>query len=158
VLGRPIELTGGRGRAHPADRIVFLAALASAITHAAWNAAARRRRDPGQGLAVVLYASALAAVPLLTIVLSAAEGQPPWRLAWSEWRFGFLACFVSYSSSLLVLYAFTHGPTGPVAALRETSVLFATGFAGWMLAERVGRLEWLSAAMAVAGIALLRLG
>jgi drug/metabolite transporter (DMT)-like permease len=278
------------------DPVVFLAALASAITHAAWNAAARRRHDPGQGLAVVLYASALAAVPLLMIVglpppvawpwlagglvanmisaralmaayrrapfavsypitrglapplvvaaaalvtaerpskqallgiatisvallllagrtlrlgetplsgvllaalssvfaagyvfmdaqgvraagsvlaygftiplingvalggLSAAEGQPPWRLAWNEWRFGFLACVVSYSSSLLVLYAFTHGPTGPVAALRETSVLFATGFAAWMLAERVGRLEWLSAAMAVVGIALLRLG
>jgi drug/metabolite transporter (DMT)-like permease len=90
--------------------------------------------------------------------LSAAEGCPPWRLARSEWRFGFVACLVSYSSSLLVLYAFTHGPTGPVAALRETSVLFATAFAAWMLAERVGRIEWLSAAMASAGIALLRVG
>jgi len=57
-----------------------------------------------------------------------------------------------------VLYAFTHGPTGPIAALRETNVLFATAFAAWILAERVGRIEWLSAVIAVAGIALLRLG
>ena len=65
---------------------------------------------------------------------------------------------MSYTPSLLVLYAFTHGPTGPVAVLRETSVLFATAFAAWMLAERVGRIEWLSAMIAVAGITLLRLG
>jgi drug/metabolite transporter (DMT)-like permease len=65
---------------------------------------------------------------------------------------------VLYTPSLLVLYPFTHGPTGPVAALRETGVLFATGFAAWMLAERVGRIEWLSAVIAVTGIALLRLG
>jgi drug/metabolite transporter (DMT)-like permease len=58
----------------------------------------------------------------------------------------------------LVHFTFTHGPTGPVAALRETSVLFGTAFAAWMLAERVGRLEWLSAVIAVTGIALLRLG
>jgi len=43
-------------------------------------------------------------------------------------------------------------------ALRETSVLFGTAFAAWMLAERVGRIEWLSAVIAVTGIALLRLG
>jgi len=66
-------------------------------------------------------------------------------------RFGFLARLVSYTSSLLVLFAFTHGPTGPVAALRETSVLFGTAFAAWMLAERVGRVEWLSAVIAVTG-------
>ena len=47
--------------------VVFLAALASAIMHAVWNAAAHRRPDPGQGLAVVLYAASLAAVPLLMI-------------------------------------------------------------------------------------------
>jgi len=278
------------------DLPVFLAALASAILHATWNAAARRRPDPGEGLAIVLYASGLFSVPLLMVTglpardawpwllcglaanvvsaralmgayrrapfavsypitrgltpplvavaaalttaerlsnqallgiaaislalvilggralrlgdtpvsgvllavmssvfaaayvfadaqgvrvagsvfaygftiplinglalggLSTVEGRPPWRLPWREWRFGFLTCVVSYSSSLLVLYAFRHGPTGPVAALRETSVLFATGLAAWMLAERVGRLEWLSAALAVIGIALLRLG
>jgi len=278
------------------DPVVFLTALGSAVLHAGWNAAARRRSDPGEGLAVVLYAASLAAVPLLMITglptrvawpwlggglvaniisartlmaayrrapfavsypitrgltpplvavaaavvtaevpskhallgiaavslallvlagralrlgetplsgvllaavssvfaagyvftdaqgvraagsvwaygftiplingialggLSAAEGRPPWRLPWGEWRFGFRACLVSYTSSLLVLFAFTHGPTGPVAALRETSVLFAVGFAAWMLAERVGRMEWLSAVIAVIGIALLRLG
>jgi len=82
------------------------------------------------------------AIPLINGIalgaLSAVEGRPPWRLPWREWRFGFCACVVSYASSLLVLDAFAHGPTGPVAALRETSVLFATGFAAWMLAERVG--------------------
>ena len=65
---------------------------------------------------------------------------------------------MSYTSSLLVLFAFTRGPTGPVSALRETSVLFGAAFAAWMLAERVGRIEWLSAVIAVTGIALLHLG
>ena len=49
------------------DPVVFLTALGSAVLHAGWNAAARRRSDPGEGLAVVLYAASLAAVPLLMI-------------------------------------------------------------------------------------------
>ena len=73
---------------------------------------------------------------------------------------------ISESRSYLRVFSKTNGvdrdrrgaPTGPVAALRETSVLFGTAFAAWMLAERVGRIEWLSAVIAVIGIALLRLG
>lgn len=279
------------------DPIIVLAALASAITHAAWNAAARMRADPGMGFAVVVYSAAVpsaiglpfvglpspAALPYLVAgilfntismralmsayrrapfsvafpvargltplfvvfaaaaflgeamprpmvlagialiscallalaseslrrrevtvmglamaalsslfaagyvmmdasgvraaggilpyaftiaianavalgALSALEGHRPWQLPAREWRFGLLACTVSMTSYMLVLYAFSRGNLGPVSALRETSVLFATAFAALVLKERVGRVEWLSAALAVCGIAMIRLG
>ena len=90
--------------------------------------------------------------------LSALEGHRPWKLPAREWRFGLIVCTISMTSYMLVLYAFSRGNLGPVSALRETSVLFATAFAALVLKERVGRVEWLSAALAVCGIAMIRLG
>jgi drug/metabolite transporter (DMT)-like permease len=108
---------------------------------------------------VVAYGLAVALLNAITLgVWNALEGHPPWRIAARDWGFGLLACIASFSSYMLILYAFAHGPTGPVSALRETSVLFATAIAAWLLKERVGPYEWLSAAMVVAGIAMIRFG
>jgi drug/metabolite transporter (DMT)-like permease len=43
---------------------VFLAALSSAMLHALWNAAARRRPDPGNGLASVVVMAGVASIPV----------------------------------------------------------------------------------------------
>ena len=100
------------------DPVVFLAALASAILRAAWNAAARRRSDPGDGLAVVLYASGLAAVPLLMIT-----GLPE-RAAWPWLACGVAANVVSARALMAayrrapfaVSYPITRGFTPPLVA------------------------------------------
>lgn len=60
--------------------------------------------------------------------------------------------FVAYS---LVLAALQLAPAAPVAAVRETSVLFAVALAAPLLGEPVGRRRVLGAAVVVAGVVLL---
>jgi drug/metabolite transporter (DMT)-like permease len=57
----------------------------------------------------------------------------------------------------VALWAMTHAPVAHVAALRETSVLFALAIARFALRERFGPMRWTGAASIVAGAALLRL-
>lgn len=108
---------------------------------------------------VLPYALTIAIANAIALgVLGAAEGRKPWRLPVGEWRFGLSTCLVSMASYTLLLFAFANGPTGPASALRETSVLFATALAALLLKERVGPIEWGAATLAVAGIAMIRLG
>jgi drug/metabolite transporter (DMT)-like permease len=60
--------------------------------------------------------------------------------------------FVAYA---LVLAALTLAPAAPVAAVRETSVIFAVALAAPMLGERVTRTRLAGAALVVAGVVLL---
>ncbi len=57
----------------------------------------------------------------------------------------------------IALWAMTRAPVALVAALRETSVLFALLIASRLLKERFGPLRWLGAASIVAGIAAIRI-
>jgi drug/metabolite transporter (DMT)-like permease len=67
--------------------------------------------------------------------------------------FGGAASILSYA---IALWAMTRAPIALVAALRETSVLFATLLGAWMLQERVPAGRWLGVAMVVAGVIGLR--
>jgi drug/metabolite transporter (DMT)-like permease len=58
----------------------------------------------------------------------------------------------------IALWAMTKAPIAMVAALRETSVLFATVLAALFLKERFGPRRWLAAFAIVAGVVTLRLG
>jgi len=59
---------------------------------------------------------------------------------------------------LLTLAALDRADAGPVAAVRETSVLFAVGFAALVAGERVTGARAAGAALVVAGVAALALG
>lgn len=63
----------------------------------------------------------------------------------------------SMGAYAIALWAMTRAPVAMVAALRETSVLFALLIARAVLGERVGPRRWLGAATVVCGIAALRL-
>lgn len=58
----------------------------------------------------------------------------------------------------IALWAMTVVPIGAVAAVRESSVLFATAIGAALLGERFGPLRWIAAAIVVAGLALVKLG
>ncbi|MCP8938027.1 EamA family transporter [Alsobacter sp. SYSU M60028] len=87
----------------------------------------------------------------------AVEGVDVPRMLRKEGGFGFLASMASTGSYLFILYGYAHGPSGAVSALRETSLFIGMLLAATVLHEKVGWLRWCAAAMAVAGIALLRL-
>ena len=56
----------------------------------------------------------------------------------------------------IVIWAMQENPLGPVAALRETSVIFAALISVWLLKEGGGRKVILSAILVTIGVMLLK--
>lgn len=73
------------------------------------------------------------------------------------WRSGLAIGAMSLASYWIAIWAFTLAPLALVAALRETSVLFAMLIAAFLLKERVGPWRWTAGGLIVAGLALMRL-
>lgn len=70
---------------------------------------------------------------------------------------GTAAGALSLGSYWIAIWAFTLAPIALVAALRETSVLFAMLIAVFFLGEKASPQRWLAAALILAGIVLMRL-
>jgi drug/metabolite transporter (DMT)-like permease len=68
-----------------------------------------------------------------------------------------IAALCIFGAYALVLAALERAPAAPVAALRETSVVFATAFAALFLGEPAGGRRIAGAAVVVAGISVLAL-
>lgn len=75
-----------------------------------------------------------------------------------ELPFGFLTALLSLGAYWLVIWAMTQAPIGAVAALRESSILFALAISAVVLRERASLWRTGSAAMILAGVVLMRLG
>lgn len=75
-----------------------------------------------------------------------------------ELPFGLMAAVFSLGAYWLVIWAMTKAPIGAVAALRETSILFALAISVAFLKERASAWRLFSAAVILAGVALMRLG
>jgi drug/metabolite transporter (DMT)-like permease len=69
---------------------------------------------------------------------------------------GVFAGAMSILSYGIALWAMTRAPIGLVAALRETSVLFATLLGALMLKEEIPRSRWFGVAIVLAGVVSLR--
>jgi phosphonate utilization associated putative membrane protein len=91
------------------------------------------RRSPAQRRAIVAYA----------------------RARWPRALLGGVASIASYA---VALWAMTRAPVASVAALRETSVLFAALLGTWLLKEKFGLQRALGTLGVVAGVISLRLG
>jgi drug/metabolite transporter (DMT)-like permease len=72
------------------------------------------------------------------------------------WRAGVAAGAMSLGSYWIAIWAFTRAPIALVAALRETSVLFAMLIAVFLLRERVGPWRWAAATLIASGVVLAR--
>lgn len=70
---------------------------------------------------------------------------------------GSLAGALSLGAYWIAIWAFTKAPLAMVAALRETSVLFAMLIGVFVLRERAGLWRWLAAVLIVTGVILMRL-
>ncbi len=70
---------------------------------------------------------------------------------------GFIAGALSLAAYWVVIWAFTQAPIALVAALRETSVLFAMLFGMFLLKEPAMWPRWIAAGLIVAGVVLIRL-
>jgi len=76
--------------------------------------------------------------------------------AMQHWRVALLGGAGTLGSYGLALWAMTVAPLAAVAALRETSILFAALIARCFLGERIGRQRSMAIAAIAAGAVLMR--
>jgi drug/metabolite transporter (DMT)-like permease len=87
----------------------------------------------------------------------ARRGRPAATYLARSWRRGLLGGAGSVAAYGIVLWAMTRAPVAAVAALRETSVLFAALIGALWLKEGFGLRRMAGAASIVLGVAALKL-
>lgn len=81
-----------------------------------------------------------------------------WAYARMRWPLALLGTVASLGSYGIALWAMTRAPVAVVAALRETSVLFAAGISALWLREGFGWRRAAGTLVVVGGVMMLRLG
>lgn len=118
-------------------------------------------RASGDAAAYVAALFLFDGVPYLLLVLwrRGPAGRPAaWRYMGGRWRIACLGTIASLGSYGIALWAMTRAPVAVVAALRETSVLFAALIGTLWLKERFGLQRALGTGVVVAGVMALRFG
>ncbi len=154
------------GLAHPGQALHHGKALAYAFS----NAAIIAMYTVVDGLGVRVAVEPAPYVLLLFVI----DGLPYPLLVWlkrnreqrqalvayaaTRWPKALGGGVASIGSYAIALWAMTRAPVASVAALRETSVLFAAVLGVWLLKERFGLQRALGTAVVVAGVMALRLG
>ncbi len=113
-------------------------------------------RASGHAFSYCLWIFLLDLLPIVMVAF-AIHRHGVWEYALRRWRpctAGALCTLASYG---IVLWAMTQAPIAAVAALRETSVIFAAVIGATLLKEQLGRLRIAGAVLVACGIAALRL-
>ena len=147
-----LAFRGGPPLAHDPLPVVY--ALATALFIAAYTQTdGIGARLAGSPHAYVVWLFVLDGVPLTAIVL--------WRrrsvlaLTRASALPGLAASVMSMTAYWLVIYGMTVAPIGPVAVLRETSVIFAAIIGALMLKEGLGRWRVAAASLVAVGVVML---
>ena len=113
-------------------------------------------RASGNAAAYVTWLIFLEGLPFLAWI-AWRRGAPAFAYLRRGWRRGLLGGACSLAAYGIVLFAMTRAPVAAVAALRETSVLFAALIGAVWLKEGLGPMRLAGAASVVAGVAALKL-
>jgi len=100
----------------------------------------------------------LLTAPALLLVAWPRHAAALRRALRARWRRGLLGGACTLGAYALALWAMTRAPIALVAALRETSVVFALLLGAWLLRERVGWRRGLAALVVAGGAAAIHLG
>lgn len=108
----------------------------------------------------LIYAAWFFVLSAITLVGTAwiRRGDQLIRVARSELRRGFYASFFNITTYGLALYAYANAPVAPMAALRETSVVFGAIVAAVILKEPLGVRRIGLAVVLALGLAAIQLG
>lgn len=100
--------------------------------------------------------------PFALLVLARRRGgggwPATWRYAQARWPLALGGALASIGSYGIALWAMTRAPVALVAALRETSVLFAALLGAWLLKEPFTPRRAIGTLAIVAGVVALRIG
>lgn len=154
ICGGVLSLAlAGRGTSGKGVRAALLNAFVIAGYTLIDGAGVRASAAPA---AYTLWLNLLSGAPLLIWVLAAR-----WRTflpyARANLHFGIIGGLGTLTSYGLALWAMTHAPVAVIAALRETSILFAAAIAVFVLREKPTPARIASALLIAAGAVVLRL-
>lgn len=140
------------------NRRATLFALANAVVIAVYTVIdALGARASGNALQYVVALFVLDGWPFALLVL-ARRGRAAWPYARARWPVAAGGALASLGSYGIALWAMTRAPVATVAALRETSVLFAALLGSWLLKEKFTPRRALGTCVIVGGVMALRLG
>lgn len=140
------------------NRRATLFALANALVIAVYTVVdALGARASGNALQYVVALFVLDGWPFALMVL-ARRGRAAWPYARSRWPVAAGGALASLGSYGIALWAMTRAPVATVAALRETSVLFAALLGSWLLKEQFTTRRAIGTFVIVGGVMALRLG
>jgi drug/metabolite transporter (DMT)-like permease len=154
---------GASGLAHGRiDRPTVIVALANSAVIAVYSVIdgqGARLSGPGAAFAFAYnsWADALTALAYLPIVLWL-RGRPAVAAFAQGWRLGLVGGVAAFLGYAIVIWAMTRAPIAAVAALRETSVVFAAIIGVVALREPFHAQRAVAALVILAGIILLRVG
>ena len=135
-------------------------ALANAAIIAAYTIVdGRGVRASGHALQYVALLFLLDGLPYFAIVLWQRRDDlaPAFAFMRRRWTVALLGAFASLGAYGIALWAMTHAPVASVAALRETSVLFAAVIGMLLLKERFPFQRAVGTGAIIAGVMALRL-
>ncbi len=114
-------------------------------------------RKSDSPIAYTMWIFVLHALPLMAwaIASSRARLMEVMRRQWKRGIFGAFATLSSYAAALWAMSL--NMPVAAVAALRETSILFAAGLSVFLFGEKIGRWRWLGVALICGGVAVIRI-
>lgn len=131
----------------------FGSAMATAGYTLADGLGARVAGDPLQYVGWLMMLSALFYTPAAI----ALRGVEVIRASGRDWIMGLIAAAASFAAYAIAVWAMTVAPLALVAALRETSILFAV-LLGWLLfGDKMDRGKIIAAVLIVSGVVLTRL-
>jgi drug/metabolite transporter (DMT)-like permease len=114
-------------------------------------------RKSGAPIAYTLWISVLHALPLLAFALMTAREKLIAQFK-DRWRMGLFGGFATTASYGAALWAMSQNvPVAAVAALRETSMLFAAAISFFLFKEALGRYRILGILIILSGVALIRI-
>jgi phosphonate utilization associated putative membrane protein len=133
-------------------------ALSNAVVIATYTVIdALGARTSGEPLQYVLAIFVFDGWPFALLVFMRRGGAVVWPYARKRWPVASLGAAASLGSYGIALWAMTRAPVATVAALRETSVLFAAVLGAWFLRERFDARRVVGTAAIVGGVMALRL-
>ena len=156
ISGGVLMLGMSAGLLQHRKAVIF--ALSNAVLIALYTVVdAQGARQSGHVAQYIAVLFVLDGWPFALLVFIRRKGQV-WPYARQRWPLATVGAAASLGSYAIALWAMTVAPVALVAALRETSVLFAVILGAWLLKERWTRWRILGAVSIVVGVMALRLG
>jgi len=145
---------GGPGRLPPKALLYALGTACFTASYTLVDGVGARLAETASGFTLWMFAFDATG---MTCFALATRGRRVFRTLLPAWRGGVAAGGLSLGSYWIAIWAFTLAPLAMVAALRETSVLFAMLIGVFLLGERANPWRWASAGLILTGVALIRL-